>query len=200
MNWRTAHRNRQRAMKRAARPVRRPLFTPGWREWLIVPRFVSTTVPGSLWERILERASSYRERNHFGPFAFPRFDTAEGAPVPQSDQSVRFERRWVSLLPKQIWMAQKGLCAECKQLTPFGECTKRSYSFEIICKKCFAKARPFVMIIDDIDFPDPPSWKDVKVKYWDIVPSPGDLRFSMPARHTKEFIYGDNWNAFRRVS
>jgi hypothetical protein len=53
----------------------------------------------------------------------------------------------------------------------------------------------FFMIVDDIDYPDPPL-SDVRVKYWDIVPNPGDLRFPMPARHTKRFIYGENWIAY----
>jgi hypothetical protein len=56
-----------------------------------------------------------------------------------------------------------------------------------------------LLISDDIDYPDPPSWGDVKVKYWDIVPNPGDLRFPMCPRNTKQFIYGDNWIAFRRI-
>lgn len=185
MRWRTAHRNRREQLGLVIprpRPKRkRALFDASWRKWIetIAPTFVSTTVPGSLWERLTENARTYRERHHFGPMSLPmslpRFDTAEGTPALQPDNTVRYERRWVSLLPKQIWMAQKGKCAECGELTPFEHCAKRICSFEIICTKCYAKTQPMVMIVDDFDFPQRP-------------------------RQLKEFIFGDNWNAYQKVS
>ncbi len=61
--------------------------------------------------------------------------------------------------------------------------------------EAYREAMQLPPIFDDIDYPDPPPNVGARIafsRYWEIVPG-----LPLP---TKQFIYGDNWVAFRRLN
>lgn len=208
MRWHTANKRKRRALARQRvrqqYPVypfhvllKPPFFALNWRAWLdkLLPdlMFQNQINENSIFNRLMQphQYSTYETIRLPTLQRSGSYQTAEGAPVfPVSPN--RLEVIW-----QNIWIGQGCKCADCGEPVELEQSCKRSRSFQIVCRKCREKV-PMVMIVDDIDYPDPPPL-DVRVKYWDIVPNPGDLRFPMPPRHTKEFIYGDNWVAYKRI-
>ncbi len=175
MRLRKAHRNRLRALRRKPR---RALFSPDWREWM------EKILPGLVFQQnyinehsIFSRLMQPRQYSTYETIRLPTlrhggsYQTAEGAPVFPTSPN-RLEVIW-----RNIWLGQGCKCADCGEPVELSETVKRSYSFTVICQKCLTKHPPLVMIVDD------------------------DIDFSKPAQPqpTKEFIYGNNWNAYKRV-
>lgn len=149
MRWCTAHRNRQRTLKRLTKrtSARKKLFdVSSLREWLdkLGPTFFQNRLyEESVFARILQNAD--RQRTHFGPISIPFRSLALKAEARRNTASV-----WL-----QIWESQNRQCAKCGQAVELDETAKRSHSFEVLCQSCAAKPALYV-IVDDLDHPRRP--------------------------------------------
>lgn len=152
MRWRKAHRNNLRSLGRS---VRRPLLSPGWRDWIetILPDLVFTQFING--NSIFNRLMQARQYSTYETIMLPMrqtsgsYQTAEGAPIFPTSPN-RLQVIW-----RNIWIAQGHKCADCGESVELQDSIKRSHSFTIICQKCYAKHPPLVVIVDDIDFSKP---------------------------------------------
>jgi hypothetical protein len=73
----------------------------------------------------------------------------------QTARGIRHDPRRLETLAMGILDAQGGKCAECAMPLRYGDATKRSHSFEIICRPCHDKPMAPLFTLDDIVDYDP---------------------------------------------
>jgi len=152
MRLRTAHRNRQRVLARAAhKPVKPPLFSADWREWLdkVLPDLLHQNFINE--QSVLARIMEPRQYSTYETIQLPMRQRFEGREISVSGRPLfpvspnRLQRIW-----QNIWAGQGGKCADCGEAVPIEKTTKRSHSFKVVCQKCSEKP-PLFMVVDDID-------------------------------------------------
>jgi len=51
---------------------------------------------------------------------------------------------------EQIWLSQNRKCTSCGKFVSLENTAKSSYSFKIVCQRCYENPHRFVVILDEL--------------------------------------------------